>query len=73
MVLQTENECQKNSRWKYTNENISSVIVAYEVNIFQLSVKCRWNVFVCENIGDYGIYSKYFSTLDKIPMEWFRL
>ena len=39
MVLQMENARQKikNSRWKYTDEFIPSVIVAYPVNIFQLS------------------------------------
>jgi hypothetical protein len=64
---------KKHSLWKYTNGNIPSVIVAYEVNIFQLSVKYRGNESVCEDIGDYGICSKYFSTLDKIPTKYFRL
>jgi len=49
------------------------VIVAYEVNIFQLSVKYRRNESVCEDVGDYGICSKYFSTLGKIPTECFYL
>jgi len=30
-----------------------SVIVAYAVNIFQLSVKCRRTIFVCLGVGNY--------------------
>jgi len=56
MVLQTENERQKiNSRWKYTGRNILSVMVAYEVNIFILSVKYWQTVSVCRDVGVCGI------------------
>jgi hypothetical protein len=49
MVLKMKNTRQKkNSPWKYTNENILSVIVAYKVNIFQLLVKNRRNESICE-------------------------
>jgi hypothetical protein len=74
MVLQMENTRQKqNSCWKYTDKNIPLVIVAYAVNIFQLSVKCRQTKSVCISVGDYGISSKVFATLGKIPTECFRL
>jgi len=69
MVLKMKNVHLK----KFPPENILSVIVAYEVNIFQLSVKYRRNESVCEDVGDYGICSKYFSTLGKIPTECFYL
>jgi len=45
------------------------VIVAYPVNIYQLSVKCRWTVSVCEGVNDYGIFSKYFLTFGEMPTE----
>ena len=51
---------------KYTDRYILSVIVAYPVNIFQLSVKWRQTLSVYEDVGDYGIMSKYFSTLDQM-------
>jgi len=74
MVLQTENERQKiNSRWKYTGRNILSVMVAYEVNIFILSVKYWQTVSVCRDVGVCGISNKYFSTLDKISTDYFHL
>jgi len=69
MVLQTENARQK----KIPAGNIMSVIVAYAVNIFQLSVKCRWTVSVSISVDDYGIFSKFFATLDKMSTECFRL
>jgi hypothetical protein len=53
--------------------NILSVMVAYAVNIFQLSVKYQRNVFICEDVGDCGISGEYFSTLCEIPTEKFRL
>jgi hypothetical protein len=68
MVLKMKNTRQK----KIPPGNIFSVIVAYEVNIFQLLVKYRRNESICEDVGDYGICSKYFSTLSKIPTETFR-
>jgi len=47
----------------------TSMIVAFPVNIFQLSIK-YWRILsVCRDIGDYGISSKYFSTLNEIPMD----
>jgi hypothetical protein len=63
MVLQTENTHKKKSCWKYTDGNIPSVIVAYEVNIFQLSVNCRMTVSVGINIGEYDMCSKYFDDM----------
>jgi hypothetical protein len=68
MVFQTENAHKK----KIPAGNIMSVIVAYKVNIFQLSVKYRPMASVDENVGDYSICSKYFSTLCKIPTETLR-
>jgi hypothetical protein len=73
MVLQTKNARKKNSRWKYTDRYISSVIVAYPVNILKFSVKCQWTLSVCEGAGDCGIFSKYFSTLDKMPTDFIHL
>jgi len=73
MVLHTENVRKKKSHWKYTDKYIPSVIVAVPVNIFQLSVKCRRTVSVGEGVGDCGIFSIYFSTLCKMPIETFRL
>jgi hypothetical protein len=35
--------------------NILSVMVAYAVNIFQLSVKYRWDMSVGIHVGDDGI------------------
>jgi hypothetical protein len=61
---------QKNSRWKYTYRYILSIIVAYPVNIFQLLVKYRRTLSVYEGVGDCGIFSKYFSTLDKMPTDF---
>jgi hypothetical protein len=66
MVLQTENAHKKKySRWKYTDEFIPSVIVAYLVNIFQLSVKYRRTRFVCKVVGECGIST----TLCEMPMD----
>jgi hypothetical protein len=47
----------------------ASVIVAYPVNISQLSAKCRWAISVYEGVGDCDIFSKYFSTLGERPTE----
>jgi hypothetical protein len=75
MVLQTKIVRQKkNSRLKYTDGLIPSVIVAYPVNILQLPIKCQWtislskvigecvkyrhNLSVCKCIGDCGICTK---------------
>jgi hypothetical protein len=69
MVLQTENACQKT----ILAGNIMSVIVVYAVNIFQLSVKFQRIVSVSISVDDYGIFSKFFATLDKMPTECFRL
>jgi hypothetical protein len=69
MVLQTENACQK----KILAGNIMSVIVVYAVNIFQLSVKCQRIVSVSISVDDYGIFSKFFATLDKMLTKCFRL
>jgi hypothetical protein len=63
---------KKHSRWKYIDGYILSVIVAYSVNISQLSVKCRRTLFVYEGVNDCGIFSKYLSTLGKMPTETFR-
>jgi hypothetical protein len=60
---------KKNSRWKYTDGCIPSVIMAYPVNSFQLLVKYRRTLFV----GDCGISSKYFSSLSKMPTDFIRL
>jgi len=60
----------KNSRWKYTYRYILSIIVAYPVNIFQLLVKYQRTLSVYEGVGDCGIFSKYFSTLDKMPTDF---
>jgi hypothetical protein len=38
-------------------------------NIFQLSVKCRRTLSVCEDVSDCGIFSKYFSSLGKMSMD----
>jgi hypothetical protein len=43
------------------------MIVAFAVNILQLSVKYRRTVSVCRDISDCGIFNKYFSTLYKMP------
>jgi len=64
---------EKYAQKKIPAGNIPLVIVAYEVNIFQLSVKCQRTVFVCIGVGNYGVCSKYFSTLGKIPTKCFRL
>jgi hypothetical protein len=58
---------------EYTDGFISSVIVAYPVNMLQLSVKCRRKESVGETIGYCGISSKYFSTLCEMPMDTCRL
>jgi hypothetical protein len=49
------------------------MIVAFQVNILQLLVNYRHNFSICVHVGDYGISSKYFATLGKIPTDWFRL
>ena len=51
---------------KYIDRYIMSMIVAYPINIFQLSVKWRQTLSVYEDVGDCGIMSKYFSTLDQM-------
>jgi len=38
----------------------TAVIMAFIVNISQLSVKYQWNGSICEDIGDCGVSSKYF-------------
>ena len=43
-----------------------SVIVAFVVNILQISVKYRRTVSICRDVGDCGISSKYFSTFYKM-------
>jgi len=60
---------KNNSRWKYTDGFIPSVIVAYPVNIFQLSVKWRRTVSLCKFIGECGIST----TLYEIPTNFIRL
>ena len=69
MVLQMENSRKK----IIPARNILLVIVAYAVNIFQLSVKYRWIQSLDIDVGDCGICSKYFSTLGEIPTKIFRL
>jgi hypothetical protein len=59
----------KNSRWKYTDGFIPSVIVAYPVNIFQLSVKCRRTRFVCKVVSECGISTTFY----EMPMDGIRL
>ena len=73
----TDENCapkKKISRLKYIDGLIPSVIVAYPVNIFQLSVKCRrtialgnfigecvkyqQNISVCKFVDDCGICTK---------------
>jgi hypothetical protein len=44
-----------------------SMIVAWAVNILQLSVKYRWP----QVVGDCGKCNKYFATLGKIPTDGF--
>jgi hypothetical protein len=56
MVLHIEISTPKNiSCLKYTDEFISSVIVAYPVNNFQLPVKCQRMVSLCKFVGECGI------------------
>jgi hypothetical protein len=47
--------------------------MTFAVNIYQLLVKYQQNVSICDDVGDCGISSKYFSTLCKIPTETLRL
>jgi AraC-like DNA-binding protein len=50
----------------------TSVMVAFQVIIFQLSVKCRRTrrcLSVGMDVGDGGISSNYFSTLCEMPTE----
>jgi hypothetical protein len=54
-------------------QNIPSVMVAYTINIFKLSVKYRWDMSIGIHVGDSGICSKYFSTLGKIPTDFFHM
>jgi hypothetical protein len=58
------------------------VIVAWVVNISELSVKYQWNIFVDNSNGNYqqnvsggncGMGGNCFVTLSKIPTAWFRL
>jgi hypothetical protein len=51
----------------------TSVIMAFAVNILQLSVKYRRKYSIGIDVGDSGIYGKYFSTLYKITMNKVRL
>jgi hypothetical protein len=46
---------EKCAQKKIPTGNILSVIVAYAVNIFQLSVKYRWDMSVGIHVGDDGI------------------
>jgi hypothetical protein len=45
------------------------VIVAWAINILELSVNYRRNI----SIGDCGMNGNIFATLGKILMAWFRL
>jgi hypothetical protein len=60
---------KKNSHWKYTDDLIPLVIVAYPVNIFQLSVKCRRTLSVCNVVNECGIST----TLCEMPTDGIRL
>ena len=44
---------KKNSRLKYTDRYIPSVIVAYPVNIFQLPVKCRRTIYLFKFVSEW--------------------
>jgi hypothetical protein len=46
-----------------------SMIVAFQVIIFQLSVKCRRKFYVDMDVSDSGISSNYFSTLCEMPTD----
>ena len=47
----------------------TTMIMAFPVNIVQLSIKYRRNISVCRDVGDYDISSKYFSTHYKMLMD----
>jgi len=49
-----------------------SVIVAWAVNILQISIKYRRPVAVSMVVSDCGKCSKYFATIAKIPTDGFR-
>jgi hypothetical protein len=51
---------------------LTSVIVAFQVIIFELSVKCRRTYSVSIDICDCGISSNYFWTLCEMPTDLFR-
>jgi len=55
----------------YRQKHRRTVIVAWTVNILQLSVKYRWPQAVGMIVDDCEKYSKYFATLDKIPTDGF--
>jgi hypothetical protein len=61
----TDGNCAPKKKFplEYTDGFIPSVIVAYLVNMLQLSVKCRRKESVSETVSDCGISCKYFSTL----------
>jgi hypothetical protein len=51
---------------------VTSVIVAFQVNIFELSVKWRRTYSVGIDVGDCGISSNYFRTLCEMLTDLFR-
>jgi hypothetical protein len=56
-------QLKTSGKYRQTHSVCMSVSVAYLVNIFQLSVKYRRNHSACRDVGDCGIFSKYFATL----------
>jgi hypothetical protein len=48
---------------------LMSVIVAFQVIIFELTVKCRRTTSVGMDVGDGGITSNYFQTLCGMPTD----
>ena len=50
-----------------------SVIVAFQVIVFELTVKCQRTTSVGMDVGDDGITSNYFRTLCEMPMELYPL
>jgi len=51
---------------------VTSVIVAFQVIIFELSVNCRRTYSVGMDVGDCGISSNYFRTVCEMPTGLFR-
>jgi len=51
---------------------LTSVIVVFQVIIFELSVKCRRTYYVGIDVGDCGISSNYFRTLCEMPTDLIR-